>query len=229
MDPKAFYNLSYGLYIVTSRIKERYNGQAANAVMQISNDPATVALSINKQNLTHDFIRESGVLGISILEQDTPLSFIGHFGFQSGRDVDKLDGVEFELNSEGVPHVTEHALACMGGPVIGEMDANTHRVFLCRISDAEVLKEGTPMTYAYYHQVKRGTTPKAAPTAAVNNDKEGADSMDKFICTVCGYVYNPEDGDPEGDISAGTPFEDLPDDWTCPVCGASKDAFEKTE
>ncbi len=229
MNPKAFYSLSYGLYIITSKMNQRFNGQAANAVMQISNDPSTVALSINKDNLTHDFIRESGFAAISILQQDTPLSYIGHFGFQSGRDVDKFKDIEYTLDSNGVPYATEHALACMGGPVIGEMDANTHRVFLCKITDARVLREGPPMTYAYYHEVKKGTTPKAAPTAVIQDEDERGDSMDKFVCTVCGYVYNPQEGDPEGDIPAGTPFEQLPEDWTCPVCGADKDAFEKTD
>jgi rubredoxin len=84
------------------------------------------------------------------------------------------------------------------------------------------------MTYAYYHQVKRGTIPKAAPSY-IGEEKETATEMAKYKCTVCGYVYDPELGDPDGNIKPGTPFEGLPDDWVCPVCGASKSEFERIE
>ncbi len=228
MNPKALYNISYGLYIVSSKWNSQLNGQTANAVMQVSNDPVTVALSINKDNLTHQFISQSGLASISVLEKDTPLFLIGKFGFNSGRDLEKFKEVEYELSSDGLPYVTEHTLAYFKGPIVEQMDAHTHTVFLCRITEGEVLTEGEPMTYAYYHQVKQGKTPSAAPTARKSDDPKGREPVDEYVCTVCGYVYDPEEGDPDSDISPGTSFDEIPDDWICPVCGASKDAFEKT-
>lgn len=106
------------------------------------------------------------------------------------------------------------------------MDAGTHTDFIGELVGAEILREGTPMTYAYYHQVKRGTTPRTAPSY-IEERKEAVPKMEKYRCRICGYIYDPELGDPEGDIEPGTPFEKLPEDWECPVCGASKDEFEK--
>ena len=89
------------------------------------------------------------------------------------------------------------------------------------------------MTYSYYHEVKGGLSPKTAPTYIANKNEienkkpQGGKKMENYVCTVCGYVYEPEKGDPDNDIKPGTAFEDLPSDWTCPVCGAGKDAFEK--
>ncbi|MEW6448530.1 MAG: rubredoxin [Bacillota bacterium] len=94
------------------------------------------------------------------------------------------------------------------------------------MTEAEVLKEGTPMTYAYYHQVKKGGVPKTAPLH-VPAQKGAEAAMDRYVCSVCGYVYDPVVGDPENGIEPGTPFEKLPDDWTYPVCGAGKDQFQK--
>ncbi|HEX7364738.1 MAG TPA: rubredoxin, partial [Dehalococcoidia bacterium] len=96
------------------------------------------------------------------------------------------------------------------------------------IMAAEVLKEGEPMTYAYYHQVKRGTTPKTAPTY-VEEKKEATTQMSTYKCQVCGYIYNPALGDPDGHVPPGTAWEKLPDDWVCPVCGATKDQFDKID
>ena len=94
--------------------------------------------------------------------------------------------------------------------------------------EAEVLREGEPMTYAYYHQVKRGTTPKTAPSY-IEEKKEAKPKMAKYECTVCGYIYDPELGDPDGGVKPGTPFEEIPDDWVCPLCGAQKSDFTKQE
>ena len=97
MNVKALYKLVYGLYVVSSRKEDRLNGQIANTVFQISSEPPTIAVSINKNNLTHEFIEQSKVLAVSVLSQDTPLSFIGHFGFKSGRDIDKLEGINYKI------------------------------------------------------------------------------------------------------------------------------------
>lgn len=228
MNLKALHDCSYGLYVISSRKGDRLNGQIANTVFQITSDPPTVAVSINKQNLTHEFISESKVFVASILSRDTPLSLIGHFGFKSGRDIDKLKEVNYRLGDTKAPIILDHTLAYLEARAINQVDVGTHTVFIGELVGADVLKEGEPMTYAYYHEVKRGTTPKTAPSY-IEERKEVASRMTKYRCTVCGYIYDPELGDPDGDIKPGTPFEEVPDTWVCPVCGASKDQFEKEE
>ena len=228
MNTKALHTLSYGLYVIGSRKGDRLNGQIANTVIQVSSQPLTISVCINKGNLTHEFIRDSGAFSVSVLSQDTPLSFIGRFGFKSGRDIDKFDGVNYRIGETESPIALDHVLAYMEAKVVQDVDVGTHTDFIGELVAAEILKEGEPMTYAYYHQVKRGTTPKTAPSY-VEERKEEVVQMAKYECDVCGYVYDPEIGDPESGIPPGTPFEGLPDDWVCPVCGASKDEFEKVE
>ncbi len=228
MNLKALYKLGYGLYIVCSRKGDKLNGQIANTVFQITSEPPTIAVSINKNNLTHEFIKESKVLAVSVLSQDTPLPFIGRFGFKSGRDIDKLEGINYKIGETQAPVITDNTLTYLEARVTQEVDVGTHTIFVGELVGADVLREGEPMTYAYYHQVKRGTTPKTAPSY-IEEKKEAVTKMAKYRCTVCGYVYDPELGDPDGGIKPGTPFEEIPDDWVCPVCGVAKSEFEKEE
>jgi len=226
MNLKALYAISYGLYVIGSKKGDRLNGQIANTVIQVCSQPPTISVCINKGNLTHEFIKDSAVFTVSVLSQDTPLSFIGRFGFKSGRDIDKFDGINYRIGETQAPIILDHTLAYMEAKVIKDVEAGTHTTFTGEVVDAEVLGEGEPMTYAYYHQVKRGPTPKTAP-AYIEERKEEAIKAAKYRCSVCGYVYDPEQGDPEGGIAPGTPFEELTEDWVCPVCGVGKDEFEK--
>jgi len=164
MDLEALHKIGYGLYVVTSRKGDRLNGQIANTVFQITSEPPTIAVSINKSNLTHEFIQASKVFAVSMLCQDTPLSFIGGFGFKSGRDVDKLEGVNYKIGETQAPIVLDNAVACLEARVKQEIDVGTHTIFIGDVVGAEVLNEKSCMTYDYYHQVKRGTTPKTAPS-----------------------------------------------------------------
>ncbi len=232
MDPKALWNISYGLYLVTSISGDLANGQIANSIIQVCAEIPRVAVSINKNNLTHEYIIKSGVMAVTVLEEETPMPFIGQFGFKSGRDGDKFSGVKYEKGNRGCPIVSDHALSYFEGKVIGSADAGTHSVFIVEITGAKVLKTGKPLTYAHYQDVKNGKAPANAPTykgaapATVEATKgKGENGMEKYVCGICGYVYDPEKGDSEAGISPGTAFGDLPDDWTCPVCGASKDEF----
>ncbi len=230
MNSSALHCISYGLYVVSSRQGDRLNGQIANTVFQVTSEPATIAVSVNKQNLTHEFIRSSRVFSVSVLSQETPMRFIGRFGFQSGREIDKFAEVQYRIGHTGAPIVLDHALAFLEASVIQEKDAGTHTIFIGEVVDAEILKAGSCMTYSYYHEVKRGKAPKTAPTyieEQVEEETKGGGAMAKYECTVCGYVYDPELGDPDADIKPGTTFEDLPEDWVCPVCGAGKEDFEK--
>jgi flavin reductase (DIM6/NTAB) family NADH-FMN oxidoreductase RutF/rubredoxin len=225
MNLQALQKLGYGLYVVCSRKGDRLNGQIANTIFQISSEPPTIAVALNKKNLTHEFIDESKVFTGSILSQETPLSFIGHFGFKSGREGDKLKDTVYRLGVSKAPVVLDHALAYLEARVVHQFEVGTHTVFVGEIVEADVLQEGEPMTYAYYHQVKRGTTPKEAPSYIKTERTVPHGTRQR--CTICGYTYDQAKGDPDGGIKPGTPFEEIPGSWICPICGATKDLFEK--
>lgn len=164
MEPKVFYKLSYGLYVVSSKKGKRFNGQIANTVFQITSKPPAIAVSINKENLTHDFIVESKLFSVSILSTETPMKFIGRFGFRSGREINKFESIDYKIGATGTPIVLENSIGYLEAEVINTLDAGTHVVFAGKVVDAQILKDGEPMTYAYYHKVKGGKAPKAAPT-----------------------------------------------------------------
>lgn len=231
MNKGAFYKLSYGLYVITSGVEGKFNGQIANTVFQVTSEPSTVAVSINKQNYTHECIQSSRRFAVSILGEETPMTMIGQFGFKCGRDIDKFSGIEVRQGKTGIPIVTSHAVAFIEAEVMSEMDCGTHTIFLGQVVECDII-DGTaePMTYAYYHKVKGGKSPKTAPTYQKEAPPQSASKAEKasrYTCTVCGYLYDPEKGDPEGKIKPGTRFEDLPAEWVCPVCGAPKDKFIK--
>jgi len=163
---------------------------------------------------------------LPLVLKDTPLSFIGHFGFKSGRDADKFNELHYKIGQTQAPVVLDNTVSYVEAKVTKEMDVGTHTIFVGEIIDADILNEKTCMTYDYYQQVKRGTTPRTAPIY-IEEKKEAKPKMDKYKCSVCGWIYDPELGDQDGGIPPGTPFEKLPDDWICPVCGAAKDQFEK--
>jgi len=228
MNLKTLYKISYGMYVVSSRKGDKLNGQIANTVFQVTSEPPAVAVCINKQNLTCDCINESKAFSASILSIGTPLNFIGLFGFKGGRDLDKFKDVNYKIGSTGSPIVLDNTVGYLEVRVARSMDVGTHTLYVGDVVEAEVVSGEEPMTYAYYHQVKGGTSPKTAPTY-IKPESEPAKGggMQKYKCTVCGYIYDPEKGDPDSGIKPGTPFEELPNDWVCPVCGASKDQFEK--
>jgi flavin reductase (DIM6/NTAB) family NADH-FMN oxidoreductase RutF/rubredoxin len=230
MNPKALYKLTYGLYVVGSFKGDKINAQIANTVIQITSEPATIAVSINKKNLTHEYIQASGVFSASILTNDAPLSFVGQFGFKSGRDTDKFAGVNYKKGPTGAPVVLDNCNAFLEAKIIQSVDVGTHTIFIGQLVEAEVLNEKQSMTYEYYQQVKRGTTPPSAPSfqaAKPAAPPPVPPTSPKYKCGVCGYIYDPAVGDPDSGIKAGTPFETLPADWTCPVCGADKSQFTK--
>ena len=230
MDPNVLHNIGYGMYVVSSNKGDLLNGQIANTLFQITNEPITVAVSINKKNLTHEYIEVSKRFSVSVLEQETPLSVIGKFGFKSGRTENKFKDTKFLKLDSGCPVVIENTLCYIEAKVINQFDCGTHTLFLGQMTDSRILKTGKPMTYDYYHQVKRGTTPETAPTFIKKETVQvKGGMMQKYRCTVCGYIYDPAMGDPDGGIQPGTAFENIPDSWLCPVCGAAKSEFVKEE
>ena len=226
MDKNTLYKISYGMYVVSSKKEAKFNGQIANSVFQVTAEPPQISVCINKDNLTHQFIRESGFFTVSILERDVPMEFIGRFGFKSGKEIEKFKGVDYKLGITGAPVVIQNCLGYLECELTNNMDAGTHTVFIGKVVEAQITKDGQPMTYAYYHQVKNGKSPKNAPTYIKEEEKgeeiksEVKNMTAKYKCTVCGYIYDPAKNN-------NVAFKDLPDDWVCPVCGVGKDKFEK--
>lgn len=162
MNNNAFYQLSYGVYIVTTWDKGRATGCTANSAMQITSEPATFAVSINHDNYTNQCIADSGKFAISILGEHSDPSIIGTFGFRSGKDCDKFENVDQVI--KGYMPVVADACAYIVCEVIDKLETDTHTIFLGRALDADVLKQDDVMTYAYYHKVIKGKTAKNAPT-----------------------------------------------------------------
>ncbi len=226
MDLKVLHKISYGVYVIASKRGDEINGLVANSVIQTSADPATISVCLNRDNYTNRFIEESGVFTISILEEDTPMDLIGNFGFHSGRDRDKFAEVEYGTGKTGTPFIKDHSVGYIEAEVVDSVDVETHTIFICKLVNAESFNDKDPMTYAYYHQVKNGKSPKSAPTY-IKEEIESEYESGKYQCEVCGYIYDPAKGDPDNGIEVGTSFADLPDDWVCPLCGVGKDQFKE--
>ena len=232
MDLTPVFTLSYGLYTIGSTSGGRINAQIANAVFQVTADPVRIAVAVNRDELTNEFIKDSGYLAIGVLSQDADLPFIGHFGFKSGRDIDKFATVDYITTPSGCPCPKKNTVACIELKIESSVEVDTHTLFIGELTDCSLTGNGVPMTYAYYREVLCGKTPPTAPSfkaetkKTADEQKEGK-IMKKYVCTVCGYVYDPEVGDPDGGIAAGTAFKDIPEDWVCPVCGVGKDQFSE--
>lgn len=155
--------ITYGLYIVTSVDGERKNGLIVNTVFQVTAEPARMAISVNKNSLTHDIISNSKVFAAMPLEQNTNLPFIGIFGFRSGRTFNKFEKIPYKTGFLGCPIVLQHTLSYMEVEVEKTVDVGSHTLFIGQVKDAGVLQtQGKPMTYAYYHDVIKGKAPQGA-------------------------------------------------------------------
>ena len=234
LDLESLFKLSYGMCIVSSKKEGRFNGCIVNTVFQLIPEPPMIAVSVNKQNLTHEHITDSKVFAISILAESTPIPFIGRFGFRTGRDIDKFQRANYKVGITGVPIILDNVVSFIEAEVTDAIDVETHTLFIGRIVACETIDDSKiPMTYTYYRDIKHGRTPRTAATYIEKKPKEksgqGAKDMKKYKCLICGYIYDPAAGDPDNGVAAGTAFEDLPDDWVCPECGAGKDEFEPVE
>jgi len=234
LDLESLFNLSYGMYIISSKKDGEFNGCIVNTTFQITPEPPMIAVSVNRQNLTHEYITKSKVFVISVLAEETPLEFIGKFGFRTGRDVDKFQGINYRLSIVGAPIVLDNTVAFIEAEVTNQIDVEIHTLFIGRIIACQIIDDSKmPMTYNYYRDVKVGRTPRTAATYIEKKPKakleKGDHEMKKYKCLMCGYIYDPAVGDPDNGVTAGTAFEDLPDDWVCPDCGAGKDEFEPIE
>lgn len=162
MDERVLWNLSYGVYIVSAWNEGSPTGCTANSAMQVTAEPATLAVSINHDNLTNQCIKDTGYFALNIIGENSEPMLIGQFGFYSGRDKEKFDGVPYKI-AENLP-VLEDSCGYIICKVIDRMESSTHTVFLGQVTAGELLKKDQPMTYAYYHNVIKGRAPKNAPT-----------------------------------------------------------------
>lgn len=162
MNKNAFTKLSYGVYVISTWDNGRATGCTANSVMQITSEPATIAVSINHDNYTNGCIKETERFAISILSEESDPLIIGTFGFQSGRDCDKFKNINSE--NHGFMPIVKDSCAYITCKVVDKMETATHTIFLGEVEDADILDAKTPMTYAYYHNVIKGKSPKNAPT-----------------------------------------------------------------
>ncbi|MEM0350678.1 MAG: flavin reductase family protein [Archaeoglobaceae archaeon] len=162
MNLQALYKISYGLYIVSSVKNGKFAGQIANTVFQVTSEPPKIAVCLNKKNTTHEFVKDSKVFSVSILEKDTPLQLIGRFGFRSSKDFNKFEGLNLRIGKTGAPIVLDHSVAFLEARVVNDFDVGSHTLFIGELVDAEILKDAELMTYEYYHFVKKGKAPKTA-------------------------------------------------------------------
>ncbi len=166
LNLKTLFTLNYGLYIVSSVAKDgKINGMIANSVEQVTAEPVRLAVTLNKESLTHEYIQESGLICVQPLTEKADMVFIGNFGFRTGRNFDKFAKIAHKLSKEGLPIVTENTAAYLILKVTSSIDLQTHTMFICSLEDANILDTSVPpMTYNFYHQELKGKTPKGAVT-----------------------------------------------------------------
>lgn len=233
MDIKAFFKLSYGLFVISSKYGDKINGYIANTAFQVTAEPPKLAISCHKDNLSSDIILKSKGFSISVLEKETDPDLIGLFGYNSGKNKNKFEQTNYKYGKTGMPVVLDNTIAYFECEVVDVIDVGTHYLFIGQVVEAESLNESEPITYAYYRNVKKGMAPKNAPTYVdksklkdeVKPTKENKADGQRFVCEVCSYVYDPAVGDELQNIPPGTPFSELPDDWVCPICAAAKSDF----
>ncbi|MBP5281704.1 MAG: flavin reductase [Lachnospiraceae bacterium] len=204
MNPKAMYALSYGLFVVSTKVGDKDSGCITNTAIQVANDPTRLALAINCANYTNELIKKAGQFNVSVISEDADFELFKRFGFQSGRDVDKFAGFsDFTRSANGITYVNKGTNAFFSAKVSQEIELGSHTLFIAEITDMDVLS-GTPSaTYSFY-QSNIKPKPQAAP--------ESKKGETVWRCKVCGYEYVGEE---------------LPDDFICPICKHPKSDFEK--
>ena len=231
IDINALFTISYGLYIVSAGDKNKASGFISNTIFQVTAEPPRFAACCNKDNYTAELIRETGSFSVSVLHKDCPADIIGRFGYKSGRNTNKMEGLTLRYGQTGTPIVLNEALAYFECKVIQTIDVGSHLLFIADILLAESTDiQNDPLTYLSYRRDRKGVSPKNAPTYIDVSKYEKNDklhSFKKYRCTGCGYVYDEAFGDPENGVKAGTLFNDIPDSWRCPACGCGKEDFEE--
>ena len=201
MDKKALYKLSYGVFMLSTKDGETVNGCITNTCMQVANSPTRIAIAVINTNYTCDLIKKSGVFALSLLDETCSFELIKHFGFQSGREVNKFENLQMPVDVNGIPYMGWQACAVISGKVISSQNLGSHTLFIAEVVDAKLLNDNAPLTYDDY-QTK--VKPKPAPKA---EDKK----IVGWRCKICKYEYKGSE---------------LPEDFACPLCGHGADDFE---
>lgn len=201
MNTNAMFKISYGLFVLTAKENGFDNGCIVNTVSQVTSSPNRISVTVNKQNKTHDMIMATGKFNVSMLAESVTFDEIKHFGFQSGKDVNKFENVDgFTRKSNGILVLDNHSTAYICASVFHSIDLGTHTMFLADVTDCDVLSEENSVTYDYYHKnIKpKSNAPKSEGKVA-------------YRCKICGYIHEGE----------------LPEDFVCPLCKHPASDFEK--
>lgn len=214
MDNKVMNNLSYGLFVLTAREGEKDNGCIINMATQLTTTPNRVSIAVNKANYTHDMIVRTKACNISIISEAAEFDMFKHFGFQSGKDVDKFDESSSEWmkanksfckrSGSGVYYIDKGTNGYISLWVTDMIDLGSHTLFICEVCHGERLSDIPSATYSYYH-----SNIKAKP-----EKKKTEEGKTVYRCKICGYEYVGEE---------------LPEDFICPICKHPASDFEKVE
>ena len=197
MDNNALFKLSYGLFVLTARQDGKDNGCIINTCGMVTETPTRIQITVNKQNLTHDMVASTGLFNISVLTEESTFWVFQHYGFQSGREVDKFADLPEVRTENGLRYVVGCTNAVISGKVVQQIDLGTHTLFIADVTEAKTLDAAPSATYQYYFDHIK---PKPQPT-----------NPESWVCNICGYVHEGE----------------LPADFICPWCKHGVDAFEK--
>lgn len=203
MDKKAMNNIACGLFVLTAADGNKQNGCIINTVMQVTDTPLKISVTVNKSNYTTSIIEKTKRFNVSVIDESAKFSLFERFGFASGRDTDKFEGFsEMEMAENGIYYIKEATNAYLSAEVVEAVDVGTHIMFVAEVTQAEVLSDIPSATYSYYHM-------NIKPKVKVEKGEKR-----KFVCKICGYVY-------EGDY--------LPDDYICPICKHPASDFEEVK
>ena len=207
IDNKAIFNISYGLFVLVAQQGGKDNACIINVAQQVTSDPLQLMISVNKANLTHDMVLRTLKFNLCPLSEEATMKPFQHFGFQSGKTVDKFAECETELRTDnGLRYLPKYINSVISCVVTKSIDLGTHTMFIARVMEARVLSDSPSITYAYYQQHIK-PKPSNPQTLEPSNKK-------KWVCDVCGYVY-------EGD--------ELPADFICPWCKHPASDFKLVE
>ena len=228
------------MYLVAAELDGKKTGYIANTAFQVTSSPEQIAISCHKNNESTDMIRRAGAFSVSILKRELDVKLIGIFGFSKDSDVDKFRDIKIHRAKTGMPVVIDECVAWLDCEVRQMVDVGSHWLIIGEVVDSDVVLDEEPLTYAHYREKYKMLSPQNSPTYIEKEklDKEEAElkqqqqaetggGAEPYVCLICGYTYDPEVGEPSLGIPPGTAFEDVPDDFKCPICNATKDYFKK--
>ena len=215
MDLSSLEDISYGMYLITTSNGKEDAGCIINTLTQITSKNPIVSVSINKNNYTNKILKESNKFAVSIISENIDPQVISKFGYLSSEKENKFENINYELDNK-IKVITDNMCSYLTCEVLNIIDAETHDIFIARVESTKKLSNLKPMTYKYYKEVLKGISPKNAPTDIENKVSTVGK---KYRCKICGYIYDNE--------KEKIPFEELPEDFKCPLCGAGKDMFEE--